>query len=111
MSSELIATISSAQYQQEVLQSDVPVLLKMSTKWCPPCRALSPVVDIIAREFSTKVKVVEIDGDDSPEISEQLRITGYPTMVFFQGGQEVGRILGAVPRAKILRFLQDNDLV
>jgi thioredoxin 1 len=111
MSSESIATISSSQYQQEVLESPVPVLLKMSTKWCPPCRALSPVVDIIARELSSKIKVIEIDGDDSPEISEQLRITGYPTMVFFYKGNELGRILGAVPRARILRFLQEHDLM
>jgi thioredoxin 1 len=109
MSAESIATISSSQYQQEVLESPTPVLLKMSTKWCPPCRALSPIVSAIATEFA--VKVVEIDGDDSPEISEQLRIIGYPTMIFFHSGKEIGRIIGAVPRARIIRFLQENALI
>jgi thioredoxin len=111
MSTENIATLLPSQYQHEVLQSSRPVLLKMTTKWCPPCRALAPILNDIAREFSSQIKVVELDGDEAVEVAEELRITGYPTMVFFQGGNEVGRILGAVPRQRILRFLQDNDLV
>ena len=107
----MISSINAAQYQEEVLQSKMPVLVKMSTAWCPPCRAMAPVLQELAERYAGRVKIVEIDGEASVEIAESLRITGYPTMVFFSKGEEVGRILGATPKARIIRFLQENELV
>jgi thioredoxin 1 len=99
--------ISQAQYEREVLQSSIPVLVKVSTQWCPPCRAMKPIVEELSATMSGQIKFVELDGDEATEIVEGLRVRGFPTMIVFSNGAEVGRLLGAVPKTKLARFLRE----
>jgi thioredoxin 1 len=102
-----IETIQSSQYEQEVLRSKLPVLVKVSTRWCPPCRAMAPIVNEIAATYADRLKVVEIDGDEASDIVEALQVRGFPTMVMFSNGQEIGRLLGAAPKARLVKLLQE----
>ena len=103
-----VAHVDSNQYRMALQSTQVPLLVKMSTKWCPPCRAMEPVTESIAQELDGKLQIIEVDGDDSPEIAEELRITGYPTMVLFKNGTEVERILGSMSRASLKKRLEPH---
>ena len=93
--------VGKEQFDKEVLQSDLPVLVDFWAPWCGPCKMLSPVVEEVAQENEDKLKVVKIDVDQNSEISAQYEISSVPTLMFFKGGEPVDTIIGAVPKAEI----------
>ncbi len=88
-------------FQTEVLDSPIPVLVDFSAEWCGPCKAIGPAVEQLAEELKGQVKVVTIDVDEHTEIASKYGIMSIPALVVFKGGQEVDRIVGAVPKATI----------
>ena len=88
-------------FQTEVLDSAIPVLVDFSAEWCGPCKAIGPAVEQLAEELKGQVKVVKIDVDEHTEIASKYGIMSIPALVVFKGGQEVDRIVGAVPKATI----------
>ncbi len=100
----LVVTDSS--FSAIVESSPLPVLLDMWAPWCGPCRAVGPVVDQIASELAGKLRVGKMNVDDNPATSERFAIRSIPALLIFQSGREVDRIVGAVPKAEILRKLQ-----
>ncbi len=101
-----VTLIGEKDFQQEVLQSDLPVLVDFFAVWCPPCRAVAPIIDQLAADFAGKLKVVKIDIDQSPVLTDQYGIQGVPTFVVFKGGQEATRLIGAFPRDAFLQALR-----
>lgn len=93
-------------FDQEVLKSDVPVLVDFSATWCGPCKAIAPLVGQLADEFQGKVKVGTIDIDDSPGIAQRFGIRGVPTLYMFKGGEVVGKMVGAAPKQNIAQLMQ-----
>jgi thioredoxin 1 len=79
------------------------VVVDFSAEWCPPCRALAPVLEELAREMGGKVSFARIDVDRSKEIANELNIERVPTLLLFKGGMLVGRIVGAAPKEKLRR--------
>lgn len=94
--------VTDESFEQEVLKSDVPVLVDFWAAWCGPCRMIAPTVDQIAVEYAGKLKVVKVDVDQNPDISGRLGVLSIPTLMVFKGGQMVERVLGAVPKQALL---------
>mgnify|MGYP001015038115 CR=1 FL=1 len=92
--------ITDANFESEVLASTTPVLVDFWATWCPPCRRLAPTIEKLATDFVGRVKVGKLDTDKNTEVAPNLRISSLPTVVLFQGGKEVDRVVGYVEEAK-----------
>lgn len=94
--------MTDANFEQEVLKSDKPVLIDFWAVWCGPCKMVAPVVEEIANEFNGKLKVGKLDVDSNPEVSMKFGIRSIPTLMVFKGGKVVEQIIGAVPKRNLL---------
>jgi thioredoxin 1 len=94
--------ITDANFDQEVLKSDKPVLIDFWAVWCGPCKMVAPVVEEIASEYDGKLKVGKIDVDSNPEVSMKFGIRSIPTLMLFKGGKVVEQIIGAVPKRNLV---------
>ncbi len=92
------AAVTDASFEQDVLKSDVPVLVDFWAPWCGPCRMVAPIVDEIAKEFEGRVKVFKLNTDENPNVASQYGIRSIPTLMVFKGGQKVDTVVGAVPK-------------
>ncbi|MFN4279141.1 thioredoxin [Thermosynechococcus sp.] len=104
MSSAL--SVTDATFEQEVLNSDIPVLVDFWAPWCGPCRMVAPVVDEIANEYQGRVKVVKVNTDENSKVATDFGIRSIPTLMIFKGGQKVDILVGAVPKTKIEATLE-----
>jgi thioredoxin 1 len=98
--------VTDASFAADVLQSDKPVLVDFWAEWCNPCKLVSPVLEEIANEHAEKLTIVKLNIDDNPETARAYQIMSIPTMSVFQGGQIVKNIVGAKPKAALLRDLE-----
>ena len=98
-------TITSQNFEAEVLQSPVPVLLDFWATWCPPCRALSPIVAEIASEYAGRIKVGKVNIDEEPTLGAQFRISSIPTLMVFKDGKITGQSVGLVNKERVLALL------
>ena len=95
-------------FQAEVLNSDVPVLVDFTAEWCGPCKMVAPIVAELATEYEGRAKVLKIDVDAQVEVASQYGIMSIPALIVFKGGQEVDRIVGAAPKQEIAAMLERN---
>lgn len=89
-------------FEAEVLQSDLPVLVDFWADWCGPCRMIAPSVKEIAEENAGILRVAKVDVDDNPAVPGRYAVVGIPTLMLFKGGEVVERIVGALPKERIL---------
>jgi thioredoxin 1 len=106
MAGKNVQEFNELNFDQEVLKSDVPVLVDFAATWCGPCKAIAPLVGQVADEYLGKAKVGTIDIDDSPGIAQRFGIKGVPTLFVFKSGEVVGKMVGAAPKAKIDELVQ-----
>ena len=97
--------ITAENYENEVLNSDKPVLLDFWAAWCGPCKMVSPLVDEIALE-NADIKVGKINVDEQPELATKFGVMSIPTLVVIENGKEVNRSIGAMPKASILKLVK-----
>ena len=98
-------TITAQNFESEVIRSEIPVLLDFWATWCPPCRALSPIVAEIAEEYDGKVKVGKINIDEEPVLGAQFSISSIPTLIVFKDGKIAGQSIGLQTKPQVLNLL------
>jgi thioredoxin 1 len=101
MASNDLVILQDSTFEQEVLKSDIPVLVDFWAVWCGPCKAIAPTVEELAKQFKGKVKIAKMDVDEHQRVPQQYGIRSIPTLLLFKGGRVVDTIIGAVPRAKL----------
>lgn len=99
-----VITVTKENFQQEVLQSELPVLVDFWATWCNPCRMLAPIIHEIADEHP-EIKVVKIDVDEQPELAAQFQVMSIPTLFIFKDGQVVNSASGVRPKQQIMNLI------
>jgi thioredoxin 1 len=102
---ENITNVSDATFESEVLKASVPVLIDFWAPWCGPCRAIAPIVEDLAREYAGKLKVVKMNVDDNPRTPTQYGVRGIPNLIVFKNGEVQQQIVGAVPKAHLVKAI------
>lgn len=97
--------INESNFQSEVLDSSLPVLVDFTATWCGPCKMLDPVVKQLATDWDGKVKVVKLDVDENVNIAMQYQVMGVPTLMLFSNGEPLQRLTGYQPKGRILAKL------
>ena len=106
--SDLITAATDANFKTEVVDAALPTLVDFWAPWCGPCKAVAPVLEEIAAEYTGKVKVVKVNTDDNQMVAMQHNIRSIPTVMLFKGGQVVAQVVGALPKHKFVEMLQKN---
>lgn len=99
-----VVHITKENFQEEVIQSDKPVLLDFWAAWCNPCRRLAPTIEQIAKEH-TEIKVCKINVSEEPELAARFQVVNIPTLLLIKKGEIVNQSIGAIPKAQILDML------
>jgi len=100
-----LVEISDGTFDKEVLQSPLPVLIDFWAPWCGPCRAIGPVVEDLAKSYEGKLKVVKMSVDENPATPGRYGVRGIPNLILFRGGEVKEQIVGAVPRAHLVKAI------
>ncbi len=99
--------LNGSNFEKEVLESDIPVLVDFWATWCGPCRMVAPVIAQLATKLAGKVKVGKVDVDENPELAESFNVSSIPTMIMFKGGNPVGQRVGGANIAVLEAFINE----
>ena len=106
--SQQIVHVSDSSFEQDVLKSNVPVLLDFWAEWCGPCKMIAPMLDQIAAEYAGRVRVAKMNVDESPKTPAQFNVRSIPTLILFKNGKAEGQKIGAVRKADVATFLDSK---
>ncbi|HUI26574.1 MAG TPA: thioredoxin [Candidatus Kryptonia bacterium] len=101
-----VVEVSDGSFEKEVLQSAEPVLIDFWAPWCGPCKAIGPVVEELSTDYSGRLKVVKMNVDDNPQTPSKYGVRGIPNLIIFKGGQVQDQIVGAVPKAHLVKAIE-----
>ena len=101
--------VTDTTFDAEVLAASEPVLVDFWAEWCPPCKAMDPILDDLSRELAGKVKIVKLNVDENPGIASQYGVRSIPTMILFKGGEAADMKIGAgTPKAGLTKWLEGH---
>ncbi|MCD6117388.1 thioredoxin [bacterium] len=104
MAAEII--LDDSNFQNEVIESDVPVVVDFWAPWCGPCRLMIPIMEALAEEYDGRVKIGKLNTDEAPEITGEYGVISIPTTIIFKDGKAVDQIIGAVPKDVVVKKLE-----
>lgn len=102
----MVLKLTEADFQTEVLESEIPVVVDFYADWCGPCKMMSPVLEALSTELDGKVKIGKINVDENPDLASEYRVMSIPNFVLFKNGQAVDQVIGAVPKAQMMDKIQ-----
>lgn len=108
MASEKIITLTKENFDQEIANPDMPVMVDFWAQWCGPCRAVAPIMDELANDFEGRAKITKVNVDEQGELAAKFRVMSIPTVMIFKGGQMVEKIIGARPKDDFVKLLEKN---
>ena len=106
--SDIIGQVEDSDFQTEVLESDLPVLVDFWAEWCGPCKALAPLMEEIAKTYAGRVKVMKLNVDENKETPPRYNIRGIPTLILFKGGEVKGTKVGMLSSSQLTAFIDQN---
>ena len=107
MSDQIVYT-SDAEFQKDVLSSDVPVLVDYWAEWCGPCKMIAPILDEIAADFQGKLKIAKVNVDENQQVTQKYGIRSIPTLMIFKGGTVQAQKVGAMSKSQLAAFIETN---
>ena len=108
MANNKIVEVNGNNFSEEVLQSEVPVLVDFWATWCGPCRQVAPVLEELAEEFDGKVRVAKLNVDESQQVAMEFQVSSIPTFILFKNGEVADRLMGALPKPSFQEFINRN---
>jgi len=108
MGDKLEVTVNDGNFQQEVLNSDLPVLVDFWAEWCGPCRMIAPVIGEISEEYSGKIKVCKLNVEEGPQTAAKYNVMNIPTIMIFKSGEIVDKAVGALPKNDIVAKIRPH---
>lgn len=106
--SERIVNTTDQDFKNDVLDSDTPVLVDFWASWCAPCKAIAPILEDLADDYQGKVKIVKVDVTSCQDTAREYNIRNIPALLMFKNGEVVAQQVGAVPRSKLVEFIDTN---
>ena len=100
--------VTDATFEEEVLKSDLPVVVDFWAEWCGPCKMIGPSLEELSEEMGDKVKIVKVNVDENPSAPAQMGVRGIPSMFLFKGGQVVSNKIGAAPKAALQSWIEES---
>lgn len=98
--------LNGANFENEVLKSDIPVLVDFWAAWCGPCRAIAPIIEQLSTEYAGKVKIAKVNVDDNRDLAQQFGVMSIPTLIMFKNGQKVDQVIGFTSKADLEKKLE-----
>jgi len=108
MTEKNLLTLDSSNWEKELKNSKLPLIVDFWAEWCMPCKMLEPIYVELAKEYEGRVRFGRLNVDENPDIAEKYGIMAIPTLIIFKDGQEVDRLIGAAPKNKLIQFIEEN---